>query len=301
MAEKLFAQFLLERGVIDTPALLDAIDQQRHVRFPLCALTLDNGLLTDAQLEQLDAEHSRSNRKVLEIAVKAGMVTFQQLEELAMLPADKRLFLAETLVRRGQLTLSRAQHLLHDHRQLYPRTAPIVDELFARIRGNQMILPFVRTTASMFLKYARQVLKIVSVSESSGDTSGQGYAFTQKLCGDREFYYILVLPDELVFTVASHILGVDGKTQATANLLDAVLEFVNVVVGNACAELSGQGINLRGEPSQVMTLDAMNLDLPRSGVAVKMQSAKGVFQVLLRFPDHAKAAGPGRQAGGGGA
>lgn len=287
MAEKLFAQFLLESGAVSASVLMDGVVRQRAISFPLFAMVLDNGLIDDAQLETLDAERRKSGRKILELAVRSGQLSFRQLEELALIRAEKRLFLAEALVQSGSLSPVQAQQLLHQHRQEYPRTAPLMDSMFLRLRWKDIVLPFVRTTVSLYLHYTHQVLRIVDVSESVGDVQRQGYAFTQKLKGDKEFFYVLLLPEALVFPIASHIIGAGDKTVPNDHIMDAVLEFVNVVVGNACAELSGQGISLDGDLAEVLDLDTLNQLFPRTGIAVKMMSATGEFQILFRFNDSA--------------
>jgi len=122
------------------------------------------------------------------------------------------------------------------------------------------------------------------VSAAGSDPTGTAYGFAQTIKGDREFTYVLVLPEELVHPIADHMLQVDGDT-LQVNAFDAVLEFVSLVVGNACAELSAQGLRLTGTPPQLLMLDATSGELPKEGATVTVQAAKGNFQILLRFPN----------------
>ena len=164
MSEKFFGQFLLERGVIRRDGLLDALEHQAAIPIPICALVLDRGLLTERQIEELDSERVRSARKPLEIAIRGRMLTFQQLEEATQNPAERRLFLAEALMRRGWLSLAQARRLLREHRQECPPHVSDLDALFQNMEQREVIVPFVRTTAELFLRYARQVLKVLSAA-----------------------------------------------------------------------------------------------------------------------------------------
>lgn len=285
MPPRFFGQYLLEQGVITREMLLDAMQYQKSINLPLCALAVERGYLTAAQLKTLDADNKTSDRKFMEEAVKQGMLTFQQLEELAEGKSERWLFLGEALVQRGHITLTRLQQVLKEYRdQLAP--TPATANKLGDIAEKSVVAPLLDVTVDLFVHYTKQIVQVASVEHTEAEPDSVSYVFSQEVRGDKNFHYALALPEKLTLSIASHIIG-EPQTEPNDLVLDAVSEFVNVVIGNGCTRLSMQNYKVTAQPPLVMTKEMLKKLLPAKVIAVNLKTARDEFRIFFFFTPNA--------------
>lgn len=281
MAPRFFGQYLLEKGVITREMLLDAMQYQKSINQPLCALAVERGFLSAEQLQQLDDDLKQSDRKFMEEAVKRGMLTFQQLETLAEGKSERWLFLGEALVQRGHITLTRLQQVLKEYRtQQTP--APATSSKLGDIAEKEVIALLLDVTVDLFVHYTKQIVQVTSVEHTQAEPEDVSYVFSQEVRGDKNFHYALALPEKLTLSIASHILG-ENQAEANDLVLDAVSEFVNVVIGNGCTRLSMQDYKVTAQAPLVMTKEMIHKLLPAKVIAVNLRTVQGDFRVFFFF------------------
>lgn len=280
MAAKFFGQYLLEKGAITRAMLLDAIEYQRQINTPLCMLAVEKGYLSPEQLKSLDEAHRTSDKRFMELAVKEKMLTFEQLEELGQARSERWMFLAEALVQRGHLTLVRLNELLQAYRK--ELAAAETPSVVAGVPEREVVSAFLQVTVDLFLHYTRQIVQIVSVEQVQAEPQDIAYVFAQRIIGDKNLYYALALPEDLIVSIASYMLGEPVK-EVNDIALDTVTEFVSVVVGNGCTKLSMDNFKVHAEPPRLMTKEMMKDLLPGQIVAVNMKTTKGEFRILFFF------------------
>ena len=96
-----FAMHLVEQGVIDDNAALQALDQQRQMTQPIGRLALDLKYLTMKQVFQILADQVDSQMKFGELAITLGYLDNTQLNELLRLQKDQRPGLCDVLFSMG--------------------------------------------------------------------------------------------------------------------------------------------------------------------------------------------------------
>ena len=74
MSHRYFGQFLLERGLIEPAALLQAVETQGRINQPLGVLAVHYGRLTMAQMRALRREQLKSGAPLGVLAVRAGLL-----------------------------------------------------------------------------------------------------------------------------------------------------------------------------------------------------------------------------------
>ncbi|MBN1268241.1 MAG: chemotaxis protein CheX [Kiritimatiellae bacterium] len=282
MAAKFFGQYLLEKGAITRAMLLDAIEYQRQINTPLCMLAVEKGYLSRDQLRALDEAHKTSDKKFMELAVKENMLSFEQLEELGNARSERWMFLGEALVQRGHLTLVRLNELLEEYTRDLQPAATETDDALAGVPEQEVVSALLQVTVDLFLHYTKQIVQIVSVDKARAEPDDIAYVFAQRVTGDKKFHYALALPEELILSIASYMLG-EQVAEVDDMALDTVSEFVNVVIGNGCTKLSMENFKVHAEPPRVMTKQMMQDLLPSHIVAVNMRTTKGVFRILFFF------------------
>ena len=285
MALKFFGQFLLEQGAITRDQLLDAVKYQGSIVRPLCALAIERGYLTKEQIAKLDAEHQGSDKKFIEIALHENILTFQQMEELHKIKSERWVFLGEALANRGHLTLSRMNELFEEYRKGQPVEDSFLSKTLASVPEHEIITAMLQVTVDLFIHYTKQIVEVLAVEEApivSGDSVA--YVFAQKVAGDKNFDYAMALPEMLTLAIASHMMGEEMK-EVNATVLDAVSEFVNVVIGNGCTKLCLKNFKVHAEPPRIMTRESISKLQPKNTVVVIMKTMKGEFQVLFLFQE----------------
>lgn len=279
---KFFGQFLLERGAITREQLLDAIKYQKEISKPLCALAIEKGALSRKQIDALDEEHQRSDRKFLEIAIRENMVSFQQLEDLCKAKSARWVFLGEALVNRGHLTLAQLNELFEDYRKEQPADDIFLEKVLAGLPEQDIVTSLLQVTADLFVHYTKQIVQIVSVEKAPADLEGVAFLFAQKVTGDKNFLFALALPEELVLKIASHMIQ-EKQKEVNATVLDAVSEFVNVIIGNGCTKLSMKDYKVHAEAPRIMTGETWRKLHPHQAVAVNMKTHSLALKVLFFF------------------
>lgn len=283
MATKFFGQFLLEKGAITRDALLQAVNCQAGIRQPLCTLAIEEGCLSKAQLQKLDEEHRQSTREFIEIAMKTGVLSFDQVETLSEKKSEKWMFLGEALVRTNALDLVRLDELLREYRKGQPPAeAPSAAPLDS-LPEKELVSSFVSTTVELFLHYTKETVEVLSAGQANIKPDDITYMFAQKVTGEKTFCFALALPEDLTLVIGSQMLQ-EKTTEINPLLLDAVAEFVNVVIGHGCTKLNIKNIQVSAEPPQIMMKEMLKAAVPRDVVNVRMKTGKGEFNVLFFFP-----------------
>lgn len=282
MATRLFGQFLLERGVISRDALLDVVKCQKSINLPLAALAVENGYLSREQIAWLDTQPRGSDKVFMELVLQKGILTVEQLENLSKQRSSRWIFLGEALVQRGYLTLAQLNDLFELYRK--EQIVPDADVLPIPpgVVEKELISSMIKVTADIFLHYTKQLVKVLSIERVTNEPGDITYLFTQRITGEKAFCYGLAMSEPLTLTIASKMLQEEAQ-EINALVLDAVTEFVNVVVGNGCAKLSMSSARVSAEPPQVMLKEMLSRILPKDSVAVRMQTEKGEFTVFFVF------------------
>ena len=282
MAARFFGQFLLERGIIDKDMLLDAMSYQKSIRDPLCALALEHGYLTRDQTKALDDELAASDRRFVEIALRERMLTLQQMDTLRKAQSEKWVFLGEALVERRHLTLSRLNELFAEYKKERMDGEDLSGLELDAVPEKAIVSPLLKVTIDLFVHYTRQIVKVVSVTQAAEGPDDAAYVFSQKVRGDKNFCYLLALPEPLTLLIASYALQ-RKVARVDEMVLDTVSEFVNIVVGNGCAKLSMDRWRVTAEAPQVLPKEMLARMMTPDSVTIRMKTTKGTFMLAFSF------------------
>ena len=284
MKSRLFGQFLLERGLITKDMLLDAMTYQKDIHAPLFALAVEHDYLTRDQLKLLDQANVKSDRPFLEIALKERMLTLSQVDALRRIQSEKWVFFGEALVERGHLTPARLHELFEAYRKERTAGEDMKDVSMESVQEQTLVSSLLKVTIDIFIHYTRQIVQVESVTQTDVPPDDAAYVFSQRIFGDKNFDYLLALPEPLTLRIASHLLQQEA-TQVDQLVLDAVSEFVNIVVGNGCAKLSMSNWKVKAEPPQVLPRQMLSGLIKPGSVVVKMKTTKGSFSLVFSFAE----------------
>jgi len=274
MQAKFIGQFLLENGLITREALLAATVHQQRVNLSLGGLAVAKGLLSTEQADAINLEQQRNDKRFGEIALEKNLLDLQQLNELLLVQKEQRIFLGEILIKQGHISRERFESELARFKQDQKRSTELVTVDLQSLPQREVIEDFLDMTLKMLLRVAKEQVKITSVSHNGKQFP---HTIAQRIKGDRQFDYVLALPEKLLLVLCEHFLKV--KCAVVDELaLDAAREVVNIITGNGCAKLSVRGMKVTMEPPRSITGAA-----PDNAVCVGMSSVTADFEVRFYF------------------
>jgi CheY-specific phosphatase CheX len=128
---------------------------------------------------------------------------------------------------------------------------------------------------------AHETVKITGVSERTPALLNGARHFAQQVKGDASFFYGLSLPESLTLSVASRILGSDQE-KVNELVVDAASEYVNIIVGNACVQLSMNNLRVSAEPP-VQVPGTSSFPSCTQRLCVELESTRAPFSVQFLF------------------
>ncbi len=252
MSAKFFGQYLLERGRISSQQLVDALEFQKQVKVPIGVLALEAGLLSAEHVKLVLARQSNSEKKFGELAVALGLLTEAQIAGLLQTQSSHRVYLGEALIVKGYLTVDALEKELKEHKKEEEKITMQVAAAFNSIANKQIVKTFTDLMVMMFTDFADQRdIKVERCETGKENIRLFRWVISQKIAGDNvEFNCLLSVPPKLMLQMASTMLDQNIST-ADELALDATKEFVNIANGNACAQLSEDGVALTMQPPEV--------------------------------------------------
>ena len=101
MFTQFFGNYLLNKGLVDTKQLSDALAVQKQTRPRLGVLAINAGYMTAEQVDKVHEEQQRVDKRIGDIACDMGFLTHEQVEELLSSQGAAHLQLGQALVDTG--------------------------------------------------------------------------------------------------------------------------------------------------------------------------------------------------------
>lgn len=284
MSVKFFGQYLLEKGKITREQLLEAVEHQKSINVSLGTVALEKGMLNPDQINKIHFEQRKTDKKFGELAVTLGLLTADQVDQILKAQMSRHVYLGEALVKKGFLTLEQLDQALKQYESEQAKDKTEISSFLLRIKNTDLVEAYVDLTVKMFLRMAREIVKVSGCHTSKSALNFNQWSFSQNVHGDMPVNFILDVSQELFFTLAGAMMQKEIK-EPSEEAIDAVKEFVNIVTGNACARLSLRGLKLRPEPPKANNNSEKKFQLApdRDMVAVPILATRGFAQIILEL------------------
>ena len=128
MFAQLFGYYLLDKNIISTEQLNEALVNKNIYKARLGSLFTDAGYMTPEQVEYVHREQKRFDKKMGDIAVFLGFLTRKQMEELLDRQDNDDFAFGEALINKGYITRTEYENLLKAYRQELGLTSDINDK-----------------------------------------------------------------------------------------------------------------------------------------------------------------------------
>jgi len=283
MMSRYFGQFLLERGLVTKEGLLEALEYQSSANYPIEIVAVIKNFLTVDQVRELREEQVRAAKSFSDVALDRGALSPEQVDEIWRFQNERWVFLGDALVRRGHLGKEALYDALGEYQKAYHGQETDLEARLDAVPHREVVQTLLDLTVRNLLNVCSDMVKISPAGRIETLDDADGVVFSQRVAGDPTFVYGLCMGPELAAAVARGLGGIEA-TGLNDEVQDALAEFVNIVVGNACAALSTGGRVLKPEPPLVALHNGQDVFAGgRHRLILRMTSEQGEFLVGIAF------------------
>jgi CheY-specific phosphatase CheX len=250
MAAKFFGQFLLENGLVTGEQLVKAVAIQGTTNVMLGTRAIDAGLMTAADVEKLNVLQRTVDKRFGELAVENGMLSEDQLKALLSTQKQERLFLGEALIKIEALTSEQLGVQLEAFKKEVQGIPGTIAEIYHELPNAAVLEVFTDVTTKMFQRMLHTFVKPTSCHAEIAKVTSCDYTIQQEFTGDFSGKICLNVSAELLKVIAGKLLEME-VTEIDSDTIDGAGEFINVVSGNVCGQLSGSGFKVEIKPPTV--------------------------------------------------
>lgn len=115
MYTQFFGNYLLEKDIITTEQLLDALQEQSKVHLKLGTLAIHEGYMTAGEVDNIIIMQTHQDKKFGELAIEEGYLTEEQVNALLEAQKPDYLLLGQALIEKGILTNTQFENILIEY------------------------------------------------------------------------------------------------------------------------------------------------------------------------------------------
>ena len=112
MYTQFFGNYLLEKNVITTEQLLDALKEQSKVHLKLGTLAIHEGYMTAGEVDNIVIMQTHQDKKFGELAIEQGYLTPGQVDALLEVQKPDYLLLGQVLIEKGILSNTQFENIM---------------------------------------------------------------------------------------------------------------------------------------------------------------------------------------------
>ncbi|MGE5398132.1 MAG: hypothetical protein ACM3MK_11455 [Chitinophagales bacterium] len=285
MFNQYFGNYLLNRSIISNESLKEALQVSDSTRVKLGVLAINAGLLTAAQVNEIQGLQKTMDKRIGEIAVLKGYLTANQVDELLGQQKNSYTQLSQTLVDMNLMTMEQLEKALND----YKRDSGLTLEQFTAIQQGDMetvVRSFLTSTDSGYTRTLQDyvLLMMNSIVRFLGQvpilkqppvaTIESNIAARQDIVGPFTMASYVAMDKQTFVKVAQQYSGI--AIDSISELAESsVAEFLNLNNGLFIINMDNQGINMHLEPPVIIPNYSVK------SIAIPCQTDLGVINVIL--------------------
>lgn len=123
MYTQFFGNYLLNKNLITPEQLMDAMKDRKNTHLKLGVLAIHSGYMTSEEVELIHMKQTHVDKRFGEIAIEEGLLTSTQVDMLLGAQKPDFLFLSQSLVDKGYLTIDKFQSAMLEYQSHYELTA----------------------------------------------------------------------------------------------------------------------------------------------------------------------------------
>ena len=259
MFGELFGRYLVDENVIQESDLTKLLKEQSETRVKLGMMAVAEGLITDAQATEINQRQQKEDKRFGDIAIEMGALTNAQLDDLLARQGSPYMRFIQILVDETGVEAADIDSYLEGFRKKEGFDQAELDAIKEENVGGY-ISAFASSSQPLISNIAGQVLRnmirfvssdfyierLKRVSEAPYKTLA-----VQHCHGDHSIYIGLLseVSDDAFIRMAELITG-ENYSSVTAEVYDAVGEFINGVSGLVTTELASERMLIEISPQE---------------------------------------------------
>ncbi len=273
MAVKFFGQYLLERGLVSREKLLEAIELQKTTNLKFGEMALEMGFLREAGIERVHQAQRAEDLRFGDVALRLGLMSEAQVEQVLTRQENSYLYIGKALLEVGALSEEQLEKHLEDFRQ---DQAPFVLDAVTvptGVPGAQVWEVLADLTYKMLTRIASLPYK-ASPCRTIDRLEGNAVIAAMELHGSVSAKYLFSASEGVQKAIARTMWREDEVEEGPQEILDdSVMEYVNIVCGNAAGKAAQLGFKVQIAPPEVYHPGEEGISVPPG-------------QIGLLFPIH---------------
>jgi CheY-specific phosphatase CheX len=283
MTVKFFGQFLLEKNIIKSDELVEAVEYQEASNKSFGEYAVSKGYLNAQEVERLLKEQKQIDMRLGDIALKLGLLNPDQLQEIATAQKNNHMFLGEALIEKGFLTrevLEKELALFKEDQDRY-RTDVITTP--AGVRNPEIVKDAIEITQKMLNRLTHQVVKIKDGVISTHEPPPNFLLISILLYGAVNYNYVFSLTEDISKLITASFFDDDTQDKQHEVIVDSVKEFCNITCGNIIAKSSmkGNSINITPPEEVICSEDGYHVVKGMPAIYVPLITPKGESTLIL--------------------
>lgn len=285
-----FGNYLLNRSLVSTEQLKDALNRQSSVNLKLGVLAVNAGYMTPAQVSEIHQLQQKVDKKFGELAIQSGYLNGEELEALLSAQRQGHLLLGQALVDRKHLSLEQ----LHDALEAYKRDCRFTDEQFQALQQgdvDKIVKAVVNTGdsplgdvyASYIALMVRNSIRFLGESPRLQNDANRGaypapWLTCQEIYGPIKMFTAIAADNDTYLEIAGRYAGEsfrDDSELARASLG----EFLNLQNGIFLVNMSNSGVELEMKPQEIY--HGQVLTGLQGGHIISLHLMEGKFDIIL--------------------
>lgn len=258
MFSQLFGRYLVDKEVIGEEDYQAVMRRQLDVRVKLGTIAVAEGLLTESQVESLNKLQMQFDKRFGDLAVEKELLTQEQVQMLLKKQGNPYMQFLQVLLESGKIGASQVDAQLN----AFQKEKGFSDVDMAALKNDDFDAlvpifafsskPFVTEIAGLVMRNLNRFVtrdfyigKIRHVEELQ-----YRYLAGQHTKGDYDLYLAFAEEeDNGGFAMLASAFSGEHFDRVSADVYDAVCEFVNCNSGLFASDVSGRGINMDMEPT----------------------------------------------------
>jgi CheY-specific phosphatase CheX len=281
MAAKFFGQFLLEKGLLRSEQLLQALEIQRRCNPMLGEIAASMGLISTGQAQRINELQRREDRRFGDIAQSLGLLDSAQVDQLLTVQKSRRKLFGEILVEQGMIDAERLQAELALHQADRAQAMQTLELGLSDHPLGSVVGAAIETATKLFGRVLKAPCQFSSLLESGSPLGDHGITARVAISGDRQFSLALACEPDTVQAIARGFLGNAMADQDPELARDALGEFLNIVMGYVVKDVLPTDAEYRATPPDFGTPAATLAARDAQSVAVALTSPLGPVLLVV--------------------
>lgn len=277
MEIKFFGHYLLDKSILTSQQLVEAVEHQTSNNLSLGELAVKQNLISEKEANKINDMQRSQDQRFGEVAVSLNLLSELQIDALIAIQKENKVFFGEVLILKGFISKENLEKELSIFNQEQNIEVKKIDSKITSMDKQFIVKHSIDVLEVLYSRIIHDNIKLVNISQTASPSSDNGTIAMQKMRGDENINFALQVQDQVAINITKKYLKMDYDTMDEM-VVDVIAEFVNVILGNIAVKLSSDNIVVDLTPPEI--IDASAIDT--SYYAFDFTTTQGKLSLYLK-------------------